>query len=83
MLYVSRYLKKKYASGHYGKRNAISLVLQKGGKSKMWPTELRSGGRGNLTGWSSFTGANGLRKNDLCPDGEQGATEDDGLHHSS
>uniref|UniRef100_A0ACD5W114 Uncharacterized protein n=1 Tax=Avena sativa TaxID=4498 RepID=A0ACD5W114_AVESA len=68
MRYVSRYLEKKYVTGHHGKRNVISLVLQREGKSRTWSTEVRR--RSDCTmiskGWASFARDNNLRKDDLC-----------------
>uniref|UniRef100_A0ACD5WHB2 Uncharacterized protein n=1 Tax=Avena sativa TaxID=4498 RepID=A0ACD5WHB2_AVESA len=66
--YVSRYLEKKYVTGHHGKRNVISLVLQREGKNRTWSTEVRR--RSDCTmiskGWASFSRDNNLRKDDLC-----------------
>ncbi|CAM0885269.1 unnamed protein product [Alopecurus aequalis] len=66
--YVSRYLTKRYATGHHGKRSVISLVLQREGKSRTWDTELRHTSDRTMIckGWVSFVRANDLRENDIC-----------------
>ncbi|XP_044359518.1 B3 domain-containing protein Os03g0620400 isoform X2 [Triticum aestivum] len=66
--YVSRYLEKQYFTGHRGKKNVISLVLQREGKSRTWDTELRRGtDRMRICkGWVAFVRGNRLRVGDLC-----------------
>ncbi|XBI22107.1 hypothetical protein VPH35_063165 [Triticum aestivum] len=66
--YASRYLNKNYGAGHHGKKNMISLVLQREGKSRTWNTELqrRVDRTSILKGWASFARGNRLREGDLC-----------------
>ncbi|VAH69039.1 unnamed protein product [Triticum turgidum subsp. durum] len=67
-LYASRYLQKQYFTGHRGKKNVISLVLQREGKSRMWDTELRRGIDRMMIckGWVAFARGNHLQVGDLC-----------------
>ncbi|KAM3354551.1 hypothetical protein ACQJBY_025319 [Aegilops geniculata] len=66
--YASRYLEKQYFTGHCAKKNVISLVLQREGKSRTWDTELRRGtDRMRICkGWVAFVRGNHLRVGDLC-----------------
>lgn len=66
--YASRFLNKNYGAGHHGKKNMISLVLQREGRSKTWNTELRRrvDRTSILKGWASFARGNRLREGDLC-----------------
>ncbi|XP_037408321.1 B3 domain-containing protein Os03g0620400-like [Triticum dicoccoides] len=66
--YASRYLNKNYGAAHHGKKNMISLVLQREGKSRTWNTELRRrvDRTSILKGWASFARSNRLREGDLC-----------------
>ncbi|KAE8786428.1 B3 domain-containing protein [Hordeum vulgare] len=73
--YAAKYLGKKFAADHHGgKCNAISLVLQREGKSRPWPTKLRythimrasSQQMRIIKGWPSFARDNRLRVGDLC-----------------
>ncbi|XP_037415797.1 B3 domain-containing protein Os03g0620400-like isoform X2 [Triticum dicoccoides] len=66
--YASRYLEKQYFTGHRGKKNVISLVLQREGKSRTWDTELRraSDRMRICKGWVAFVRGNRLRVGDIC-----------------
>ncbi|XP_044337883.1 B3 domain-containing protein Os03g0619600 [Triticum aestivum] len=66
--YVSRYLEKQYFTGHHGKKNMMTLVLQREGKNRRWHTELRLGShRATIAkGWTSFSRDNHLQVDDLC-----------------
>ncbi|XBI32320.1 hypothetical protein VPH35_055784 [Triticum aestivum] len=66
--YVSRYLEKQYFTGRRGKKNVMTLVLQREGKNRRWQTELRLGShRATIAkGWTSFARDNHLQVDDLC-----------------
>ncbi|XP_045090309.1 B3 domain-containing protein Os03g0619600-like [Aegilops tauschii subsp. strangulata] len=73
--YAATYLVQKFAAGlHREKNSSISLVLQREGKSRSWPTKLqckyRMGDTCNqmtyLNGWTSFARDNHLRVGDIC-----------------
>uniref|UniRef100_A0A8I6X749 TF-B3 domain-containing protein n=1 Tax=Hordeum vulgare subsp. vulgare TaxID=112509 RepID=A0A8I6X749_HORVV len=66
--YVSRYLVNQYFTGRHGKKNVMSLVLEREGKNRKWHTELRLGSDGAaiVKGWMSFARDNQLQADDLC-----------------
>ncbi|KAE8786423.1 B3 domain-containing protein [Hordeum vulgare] len=66
--YVSRYLVNQYFTGRHGKKNVMSLVLEREGKNRKWHTELRLGSDGAaiVKGWMSFARDNQLQVDDLC-----------------
>ncbi|XP_048566058.1 B3 domain-containing protein LOC_Os12g40080-like isoform X2 [Triticum urartu] len=73
--YAARYLVQKFAAAcHRGEDGPISLVLQREGKSRSWPTKLQYRRRTLdttnrmtvLKGWPSFARDNHLRERDLC-----------------
>ncbi|XBI68481.1 hypothetical protein VPH35_047679 [Triticum aestivum] len=73
--YAATYLVQKFAASlHHGENSSISLVLQREGKSRSWPTKLqckyRTRGTSNkmtyLNGWPSFARDNHLREGDIC-----------------
>ncbi|KAM3354555.1 hypothetical protein ACQJBY_025321 [Aegilops geniculata] len=73
--YAARYLVPKFAAAcHRGENGPISLVLQREGKSRSWPTKLQYRRRTLdttnqmtiLKGWPSFARDNHLRERDLC-----------------
>ncbi|KAI5002205.1 hypothetical protein ZWY2020_026855 [Hordeum vulgare] len=72
--YASRYLVQKFAPGlHHGEYSPISLVLQREGKSRSWPTKLQYKHRtGDMSyqmtvlQWASFARDNQLLEGDIC-----------------
>jgi hypothetical protein len=71
--YAARYLGEKFAAGHRrSNTTVISLVLQREGKMRSWPTKLYRRKRRTglefrvLKGWPSFARDNHLQERDLC-----------------
>lgn len=73
--YAATYLVQKFAASlHRGENSSISLVLQRKGKGRSWPTKPRyrhhtldtSNGMDVLNGWLSFARDNRLREGDIC-----------------
>ncbi|KAI5002202.1 hypothetical protein ZWY2020_026852 [Hordeum vulgare] len=71
--YTTRYLVQKSVAGHHrGKGSLISLVLEREGKSRTWPTKMQHSMQHTthamrvLKGWTFFARDNRLREGDVC-----------------